>query len=211
LEAPKSLWQRWLWRVGLLVLGFALAASESRGALLASMGGLAAYLVATRRVSDFARRMVFPMMGFLVYWMGASALGAESSTLIERGSSGRFAIYQHYLADFSGWDWLLGKGEVPMLPEAEMGWVVHHPHSAYLGQLVGYGLPAALALLAILGWGLWKLRDREEFSLYAFGLTAVLFDGGLIFSALSLARWEVLVVAVPLVMGLAQSERSERD
>jgi hypothetical protein len=207
---PKVVWQRWLWRVALLVMGFALAASESRGALLASLGGLMAYFVVNRCGRDLSRRVAFPALGFFLYWMGVSFVSEESGALIERGSAGRFAIYETYLSKLSGSDWFFGKGVVPMLPEAEMGWLVHHTHCAYLGQLVAYGLPALLGLVAILGWGLWKLRNRDELPLYVFGLIAVLFDGGMIFSVLSLARWEVLVVAVPLVVGLAARNQGDQ-
>lgn len=206
---PEKTSQKALRYLGLAVLGFALAASESRGALLATLVGGGAYLFwnyGRGSLSGAAARLLTPAIGFTSYWAGVHFLRVESRALLERGSTGRFDVYQHYLDSLSGWDWIFGKGEVPVLPAEELGWLVHHTHSGYLGELVAYGVPALVALVVILGMGGWKLRRKEEFPLFAFGLVAVLFDGGLIFSVFSMARWEILVVGVPLLVGLSSGQ-----
>jgi O-antigen ligase len=126
-----------------------------------------------------------------------------SGGFIGRGSSGRFDIYRSYLSQMAGADWWVGRGWVWMLPESVLGWRVHHPHNAYLGQLAGYGLAGLLLMLVTLAWGFLKIRRSPESAILVFGLVTLLFDGGRVFSMFSTARWEVLVVMVPLVLGMA--------
>lgn len=189
----------------LVVLGFGLAASESRGALLATAAGSAWWLLSHHREW---RRLAWPLFGFSAYWFLVAFAPEESSGLVERGSSGRLEIYAAYLSGMSGWDWLIGQGQVRQLPEEVLGWHVHHPHNAYLGQLSGYGLIGLGLLLATLGSGFLRMRHTREASLLVFGLVATLFDGGMSFSLLAIARWEVLVVLVPLVLGVVAREPS---
>lgn len=199
---------RWWTRcvcAALAVLGFGLAASESRGPLLAVGAGAVWWLSGNVRSW---RRLGWPLAGFAAYWV---LVGQGGGGLIERGSSGRFDIYQTYLSQMSGADWLVGRGEVWMLPESVLGWRVHHPHNAYLGQLVGYGMVALLLLLAMLAWGFLKMRRSPESAILAFGLVTLLFDGGMVFSMISTARWEALVVMVPLVLGVAARGAKEED
>lgn len=210
---------KWMQSIVLLFLGAVLAASESRGALLAVFVALFSFVVQPfliakskrEKVSLFSRGVVLlpVFFGYLSYWLLALRAGESSGGLVSRGSAGRLDVYQAYLADLSFLDWMFGKGHVPTLPPEELGWLVHHPHSAYLGQLVGYGLIGTLALLVILVSALWKIRARPELPLVFFGLAACLFDGGQIFSVLSLARWEILVVLIPLVIAITNAERTE--
>ena len=205
---------RFLGWLALVLLGGALAASESRGALLAALSAGAIFLgravAAKEQWFSHLRLLLLSAGGFICYWVLALWMGeASQGDLVSRGSSGRLEIYQYYLANLSTLDWWLGKGEVPALPPSALGWEVHHPHSAYLGQLVAYGVMGALGLGWLLMAGFWQLRREKELSLLVFGLIACLFDGGLILSAFSMARWEVLVVLVPLVMGVARLQRVE--
>ena len=53
------------------------------------------------------------------------------------------------------------------------------------------------------------MRGHSVLPLVVFGLIACLFDGGQMLSVLTLARWETLVVLVPLVVMMA-NPREER-
>lgn len=210
----------WVHGLVLFLFGALLAASESRGALLAVSVAFVAQAFLWFQKSDSPSKgalrlfgqLLPSLFGFLGYWFLALRVGESSSALVARGSAGRLEIYRHYLADLSVLDWVVGKGHVPSLPPSELGWLVHHPHSAYLGQLVGYGLLGSILLAIVLLAALWKIRARPELPLVLFGLTACLFDGGQLVSALTLARWETLVVLVPLIIAVTQatvaSERS---
>ena len=195
-------WMKQCVGAALAVLGFGLAASESRGPLLAVVAGVVWWLLMHR---DSWRRLVWPVTGFIAYWILVGVVGQESSGLIARGPAGRLDIYQTYLSRIGGMDWIFGKGEIVMLPESVLGWLVHHPHNAYLGQLTGYGMIGLLMMLATLTWGFLKMRQTAESSILVFGLVTLLFDGGMVFSLFAIARWEVLVVLVPLVLGVAGS------
>ena len=48
------------------------------------------------------------------------------------------------------------------------------------------------------------MRAQAVLPLFVFGLIACLFDGGQVLSVLTLARWETLLVLVPLVLAAAQ-------
>ncbi|WP_411846898.1 hypothetical protein AAFN60_05170 [Roseibacillus persicicus] len=208
----------WGQYLALIFLGAALAASESRGALLAALVAGGGHLLQGILLgkSPFKLRLapayvwqnlLVPVAGFVAYWAMALQFGkAEGDDLMSRGSAGRLDVYQEYLKQLSGWDWAVGTGEVFSLPPEELGWLVHHPHSAYLGQLAGYGVLGSLLLLVFLGVALWAIRRRPELPLVLFGLAAGLFDGGQFFSAFSVARWEILVVFVPLVVALSAHE-----
>lgn len=199
--------RHWLSALALALLGFALAGTESRGALLAVVAAVAVALA-----QAFFRRegpgLKGPLLlscaaggiGFVGYWAGASLLTQDTGGMVARGSAGRLEIYQHYLAHLSATDWLLGQGQVTPLGPEFLGWTVHHTHSAYLGQLVAFGAVGLCGLLALLVTVTWRVRASSELPLIVFGAVACLFDGGIVFSALSMARWEVLVLAVPLVM-----------
>lgn len=191
----------------LALLGFGLAASESRGALLAVSAGIAWWLLKNHRSW---RKLVWPFAGFAAYWILVGFVGQGRSGLVERGSSGRFDIYQSYLSQITGYDWIFGKGRIWMLPESVLGWLVHHPHNAYLGQLAGYGMVGFGLMLAILAWAFVRLRGSPEAAILVFGMVTLLFDGGMVFSMYSTARWEALVVMVPLILGVA-AKGAKRD
>ena len=198
--ASESRWWRAFVMAALALLGFGLAASESRGALLAVSAGIAWWLLKNHRSWS---KLVWPIFGFAAYWILVGFVGQGRSGLVERGSSGRFEIYPSYLSQITGDDWIFGKGRIWMLPDSVLGWLVHHPHNAYLGQLAGYGIIGLGLMLAILSWAFVKLRGSPEAAILVFGMVTLLFDGGMVFSMYSTARWEALVVLVPLVLGVA--------
>lgn len=190
----------------LALLGFGLAASESRGALLAVMAGVAWWLLKNFRSW---LRLAWPLCGFAAYWIFTGFTDQGRSGLVERGSSGRFDIYRSYLSQMESSDWVVGKGQVWMLPESVLGWLVHHPHNAYLGQLAGYGIIGLMIMLVALAWGFIKIRKAPESTILVFGLMTLLFDGGMVFSMFSIARWEALVVMIPLMIGVAAREAEQ--
>lgn len=202
---------RW-WRTcvcaALALLGFGLAASESRGPLLAVGAGAVWWLSGNVRSW---RRLGWPLAGFAAYWALVGFAEQGGGGLIERGASGRFDIYQSYLSQMAGADWLVGKGRVRMLPESVLGWRVHHSHNAYLGQLAGFGMVGLLLMLGTLAWGFLKMRRSPESAILVFGLVTLLFDGGMVFSMFSTARWEALVVMVPLVLGVAAAGTKDKN
>ena len=198
--ASESRWWRAFVMAALALLGFGLAASESRGALLAVSAGIAWWLLKNHRSWS---KLVWPLFGFSAYWILVGFVGQGRSGLVERGSSGRFEIYPSYLSQITGDDWIFGKGRIWMLPDSVLGWLVHHPHNAYLGQLAGYGIIGLGLMLATLSWAFVKLRGSPEAAILVFGMVTLLFDGGMVFSMYSTARWEALVVLVPLVLGVA--------
>ena len=195
-----SRWWKPCFCAALALLGCGLAASESRGALLAVMAGAVWWLL--KNIRSW-RRLAWPLIGFAAYWFFTGFTDRGRSGLVERGSSGRFDIYHSYLSQMEGSDWVVGKGQVWMLPESVLGWLVHHPHNAYLGQLAGYGIIGLMIMLVALAWGFIKIRKAPESTILVFGLITLLFDGGMVFSMYSTARWEALVVMVPLMIGVA--------
>ena len=79
-----------------------------------------------------------------------------------------------------------------------------------MDALVRGGIPTLLGLLAIIGWGLCRAfvlaREGEElwFMLACFGCAGLLFDGDSAFSLLTVPRFEVLILWVPLVIASAR-------
>ena len=138
--------------------------------------------------------------------------------VIERGSTGRGAIYQWFLERLSGTDLLVGRGfgTVSEIPAGELGWFVHHPHSSYLTQLVLAGLLGLGLLLMVLGWSLreaWREGNRGQSlwaALLACGLVSLLFDGAEMFTLHSVPRLELLLVVVPACLLAGQAFEQQR-
>ena len=199
-----------LWTAVLVVLVFGLMASQSRGAMLGFVVGFGALLLFEWRSCHIA---VVPMaLSVAVYFIAVQG-GNAASELIERGSTGRHAIYQWFLERLSGLEVLMGRGfgTLSEIPEEELGWLVHHPHSSYLTQLVLGGLVGTGLLLLVL---FWSIRDSLRLGglgqslwapLLACGLGSLLFDGAEIFSLHSVPRLEFLLVVVPACLLAGQS------
>jgi hypothetical protein len=196
-----------------------LLATQSRGPMLMFALGLLCLLAFERKralpalVAVSATSLVY--FGALL-WVGA---GREAMLdLVERGSTGRFAIYQWFLSHMSLRDVFIGTGMArpPTLPQETLGWRVFHPHSIYLTQfyqtgIIGVGL--LLALIARAGQSALALARRGEslwFCLLFGGCVALIFDGGQVFTVYSVARIEILLVAVPAAMAIGRDWGSGR-
>ncbi len=203
------------WSLALAVLASGMMASQSRGAALGFGAGLGILLFFERRACLSAGITIVAVVGgyFLaVLWSGVPP------RLIERGSTGRGAIYQWFLERLSGTDLLVGRGfgTVSEIPAGELGWFVHHPHSSYLTQLVLGGLLGLGLLLMVLGWSLreaWREGNRGQSlwaALLACGLVSLLFDGAEMFTLHSVPRLELLLVVVPACLLAGQAFEQQR-
>ena len=203
------------WSLALAVLVFGMMASQSRGPALGFGAGFGILLFLERRTCLSAGITIIAVVGgyFLaVLWSGVAA------DVIERGSTGRGAIYQWFLERLSGTELLVGRGfgTVSEIPEGELGWFVHHPHSSYLTQLVLGGLLGLGLLLMVLGWSLreaWREGNRGQSlwaALLACGLVSLLFDGAEMFTLHSVPRLELLLVVVPACLLAGQAFEQQR-
>lgn len=202
----------WLIRVGLVVLGFALMATQSRGAFLATAAGIAVVAWTGRRrvIADGLALLAGVLAYAAVFALTADE--AEGRGLVERGTSGRLDIWRAYLGELRGVEWIVGSGEVPPLEESVLGWFVHHPHGSWVTQIVWCGLPGLILLgtfVLLAGVAGWRVRSREAapLALLVFGVTGLLFDGGQAVSLASVPRIEPLLVLVPAVVALRLAER----
>ncbi len=136
-----------------------------------------------------------------------------AARLLERGDNGRIEIYQAALQCMTTpRDWLIGKGLWADNDAwaCSLPWNPEHLHSIFVTVFVRGGLIGLLGLLLLLGWALLKAfrlaRAGEElwFILAMFGLFGVLFDGDDPFTLISVSRYEVLLVWVPLVAASAR-------
>ncbi|MCH7224564.1 O-antigen ligase family protein [Haloferula sp. A504] len=208
-----SRWRWWI-RGGLALLAFALMATQSRGAMLATLAGLGVMIVVRRR--QVLPEVVAALAGvaaFLVTFVLGSG-GGTGPDLVERGATGRFEIWRVYLDGLEAADWWIGTGRVPALEESVLGWFVHHPHAGWVSQIVWCGIPGLLllgAFLGLAGASGWKRAnlDATPLALLAFGVVGLTFDGGQIVSLASSPRIEPLLVLVPAVVALVLGGRRE--
>lgn len=198
------------WSLMLAVLVFGMLASQSRGPALGFGAGVGILLFFERRACLSAGITIVAAVGgyvLAVLWSG------EATDVIERGTTGRVAIYQWFLERLSGMELLAGWGfgTVSEIPEEELGWFVHHPHSSYLTQLVLGGVLGLGLLLVVLGWSLreaWREGTRGQslwMALLACGLGSLLFDGAEMFTLHSAPRLELLLVVVPACLLAGQA------
>ena len=199
-----------VWAVVLGIFVFGVMASQSRGPILGLMAGLGVIFFFKRRASLRVGLIVGGAAGFyflLTVWT------AGSGEVLERGSTGRLAIYQWYVERISGLEFLFGRGfgTDSSIPAEELGWFVHHPHSSYLTQLVLGGALGVVLLLAVLAWSwheAWQQGTRGEClwaALLGCGLITLLVDGAEIFSLHSVPRLEWLMVAFPAALAVGRS------
>ncbi len=200
--------RRWFSRAAIIVLTAGVLATQSRAALLATGAGVG--VLAVLRGRALWPSLAAMLVGAAAYF-GAFALigdGGLGPDLVERGSTGRFDIWQAYIERLSGTTWWAGEGRVPALNEELLGWFVHHPHSSWVAQLVWCGIPGVMLLLGFLGWSVraaWTRRREMDglLALLVFGVSGLVFDGAQIVSLGSVPRIEPLLVLVPAVVALA--------
>lgn len=200
--------RRWFCRAAIIVLTAGVLATQSRAALLATGAGVG--VLAVLRGRSLWPSLAAMLVGAAAYF-GAFAFigdGGLGPDLVERGSTGRFDIWQAYIERLSGTTWWTGEGRVPPLDEELLGWFVHHPHSSWVAQLVWCGIPGVMLLLGFLGWSVWAAWTRRRemdglLALLVFGVSGLVFDGAQIVSLGSVPRIEPLLVLVPAVVALA--------
>ena len=201
----------WLALLALLVLG--LMASESRGPMLAGGTGIIVLMIFLRRA--MAPALVTIALSVATF-LAIALISRFEGTHLERGTTGRLEIYAWFLHRVTLLEGFFGMGMSADLtiPETELGWFVHHPHSSYLTQFLLTGAIGLALVLFVLGWagcrGLTESRRGNPLwlALLASGSVALLFDCGQIFSLYSVPRIEFLLVVVPaaLLMGRAGAE-----
>lgn len=214
-HARRNEWRlaQGVWLTCVLVLSYGVIASGSRGAMLAAIAGMVVLAYELRKkFLPAAGAMLFAIVCY-VFLVLSSETGVD---LVERGSTGRFTIYEWFLERMSLREYLVGRGIGAdiSIPEEELGWFVDHPHSSYVSQLVMTGVIGLGALGAMLAWALhagWtRLRSREAVwvALLASGATALLFDCGQILTIHSAPRIEFLMLMVPaaLLIGRTKEE-----
>ena len=214
LSVEKKAHQR-LWLVVLATLVFGLMSSQSRGPMLGLMAGLAVICVFHGKAFIRVGLWIGGAVGLyllLTLWMGGA------TDFIERGSAGRIAIYQWFLERISGLELIFGRGfgADGSIPEHELGWFVHHPHSSYLTQLILGGALGLALLLAVVVWSwrdAWRQANQGEclwVALLSCGLITLVVDGAEIFTLHSVPRLEWFMVVFPatLAVGRAYGQRT---
>ncbi|MDG2488750.1 MAG: O-antigen ligase family protein, partial [Roseibacillus sp.] len=197
------------WLIVLAVLVFGVMASQSRGPMLGMMVGLAMICFFERRSFILRGLWIGGVVGLyfcVALWTGGS------DGFVERGSAGRIAIYQWFLERISGLELMFGWGfgAESSIPEEELGWFVHHPHSSYLTQLILGGALGLALLVAVLGWSwreAWGEGRRGEclwVALLSCGLVTLIVDGGEIFTLHSIPRLEWLMVVFPAALAVGR-------
>lgn len=194
-----------------------LLATQSRGPMLMFAIGFLCLLAFERKrtlpvlAATAATTLVF--FGLLL-WVGT---GREAALdLVQRGSTGRFAIYHWFLTHMSARDALIGAGMArPLeLPKEVLGWRVVHPHSIYLTQFYQTGIVGSALLLALIAGAaksaltLARCGESLWFCLLAGACVALVFDGGQVFTVYSVARIEILLVAVPAAIAVGRGSLS---
>lgn len=198
----------------LSVLG--LLATQSRGPMLMFAIGLLCLLAFERkRALPALATTAAATVAFFTLLLVAQAGRHAALDLVQRGSTGRLEIYHWFLTHISSRELLIGTGiaRPPVLPEEILGWRVTHPHSIYLTQLYQTGIPGATLLLALIATALksaLSLARRGEslwLCLLAGAAVALLFDGGQVFTVYSVARIEILLIAVPAAIAVERARQ----
>jgi len=200
------------WLIVLAVLVFGVMASQSRGPILGMMAGLAMICFFERRAFILVGLWIGGVAGLYVLLTIGTGGFVEVVDIVERGSTGRIAIYQWFLERISGLELIFGRGfgAESSIPEEELGWFVHHPHSSYLAQLILGGALGLALLVAVLGWSwreAWGEGRRGEclwVSLLSCGLITLIVDGGEIFTLHSIPRLEWLMVVFPAALAVGR-------
>lgn len=136
--------------------------------------------------------------------------------LCQRGDNGRLELYRHVLATMTTpTDLAFGKGlwasDRPW--QAGMSWTPEHVHSVFVSTFFHHGALGLLALIGLLGWGMWRCLRAARLGqdlwliLACYGIMALTFDGHSMQTLVSVPRFEPLLLWLPLAMGCAASSR----
>lgn len=206
--------------VALIISFMGLLAAQSRGPWLAFSVGFAIMTLFLRRRVIFSMLLIGTTTAVYFTSLMSSSRVWNGSSLVNRGVTGRFDIYQAYLDLMEPIHLFIGSGwgTISTLPTEKLGWFVHHPHSAYFTQFYLTGAIGLVLLLLILMQGvrngvylLRKENDGLGLALLLSGMVGVLFDGGHIFSLLSVSRIEFLLVAAPLLLMIGARMRLNQE
>ncbi len=140
--------------------------------------------------------------------------------LLQRGDNGRLDLYRRVLATMTTpADLMFGKGlwasDRPW--QAGMSWTPEHVHSVFVSTFFHHGAVGLLALLGLLGWGMWRCLRAVRLGqdlwliLACYGVMALTFDGHSMQTLVSVPRFETLLLWLPLAMGCAASFRRVRE
>jgi len=186
-------------------------------AVLAVMVGLfqlSGPLLSDVAVKDAAARLGVADQAVAAEMIGDSVVSSNPIwAMVERADNGRFGIFQAAVNSMTTWqDWTFGKGlwSSNDFWSCSLHWYPEHLHSIFTDALVRGGIPTLVGLLALLGWGAWRVillaRQGEDIwlMLATFGGCALLFDGDSAFSLLTVPRYEPLLLWVPMVMASAR-------
>jgi hypothetical protein len=204
---------RWFWLAVLVLNLLGLLASQSRGPMLMYGVGVLVFVgIERRRIIPAVVASVLTVLSYFGLLAWATAGQEAAIDLIQRGSTGRLEMYGWFFKQMSGWEGLFGKGmaTTATVAEEEFGWFIQHPHSSYLTQFYLTGLVGTALLGVLLAWGLQaalKLALSGEslwLALLAGAGVALLIDGGHAFSVFSVARLEILLLAVPAAMAVGR-------
>jgi hypothetical protein len=212
----------WAWWALALLLMAGVFYSGSRSAIIATVAGTAVMIATAPR--DRRWKLGMPLLAMAVIY-GAGFLGgngplAPMKKLMERGDSGRMAIYsavskrmvepQHIFMGHGLW-------AEEALPPEEAGDLAFHAHSMYASTFYHNGLLGVVWLFAVLGLGLerawavwWRSGDAVWLALLAFGMCGLLCDGTMPFRLMTITRIEPLLILFPLAFASAVAAGLER-
>lgn len=184
--AQRRVWRRaagWPWWLGAAVLGTALVATQSRAGLAAASVGLALTLARLYRPRLAVGVLAAVVVVAMVSPVGVRLAGLDPDTMP------RLTVWATTLEGIAGAPWGgVGLGGFPdafaeIRPRALLQpW--HYAHNGYLELAWELGIPAALCLVAALGWiGLRLLRSGSSTAAAGAGaLTAAALHGLVDFS-----------------------------
>jgi len=218
--------------VAVLLIVTMLIATASRAGTLAALVGLIALLVlsglvAARRSTSrlaYAGVAAIGLITVVLFLINGDTLQERFNQLVEAGGvdKGRLVLWasaMHMIGDAP----LLGLGlgtfenAYPMYADQVYPFVMDKVHNDYLELAAGWGLPAAIAWLAAIGWcwflcirGVFIRRRHRIYPIIAAGATALVafhsaFDFSLQIPAVA------LTYATILGMGLAQAFPTRRN
>ena len=208
------------------ILVFAALCTQTRGAILAFIAGLAVLII-----FQFHRKLLAPLAVIAIVcatyqWALPSLSQAvpteapppenPAKSMVARKDAGRLKLYEIILKRMEPpMDYVLGRGR--WAPDTagppEQHWHAHHPHSVYLATFYRGGGLGLLALGTVMviglvpGWREARAGRPAWLILAAFGTAAFLVDGDDLTTLASMPRLEPLLFWFPLAAGAGASAR----